>query len=219
MKTQWIYGAMIVACLTQGLHAGDRFDTRSSGISLKGGMWGSGETHTTSVRVSPWETESTVETGKFGGWLSFYNRVAPDWMLTLSLGGSGRADVSDNAWGEDDVYFDGHSAFLIGVQYFPLSGATMVNLKPYLTFEAGPYWLTQCHVEENYWGLHDVVETTTTLKPGVCGGGGMHYMMSSWFGMDLSLKYHAINLDFDHPESGWEFGIGAAFFWGTFDPE
>lgn len=218
MKTKWIW-LVLITIIGQNSFTADGFDTRSSGISMRCGMWDTGETHSTSVAVSPWETRTTVETGKYGGWLSFCNRLAPDWFITLSLGGSGRADITDNAWSGNEVEFEGHSALLVGVQYFPLNRVTIGNLKPYLSFEAGPYWLTRYQVEENYWGVNTAVETTTVLKPGLCAGGGMYYMMSSWFGMEMNLKYHAINVDFKHPESGWEFGIGASFFWGAFDSE
>ena len=207
---------LCLVLIGQSSFAADSFDTRSSGISMRCGMWGAGETHTTSVAVSAWDADTRVQTGKYGGTLSFYNRVAPDWMVSLSIAGSGRADVTSSAWHGSEVAVSGHSSLLIGVQFFPLMGATVGNLKPYVSFEAGPYWLTECQVEENIWGVNTVVETTTILKPGMAGGGGMYYMMATWFGMEMNLKYHAINVDFSHPESGWEFGIGAAFFWGTF---
>lgn len=219
MKTKWIWLVLIIILTVQNGLAEHRFDTRSSGISIRCGMWGAGEIHTTSVAVSARDADTRVETGKYGGWLSFYNRIAPEWMLTLSLGGSGRADVKSSAWSGNEMGFEGHSGMLVGMQFYPLTRVTVGSLKPYLSFEAGPYWLTRCQVEENIWGVSTVVETTTLLKPGLAAGGGMHYLMSNWFGLEMNLKYHAVNLDFDHPESGWEFGIGAAFFWGTFDPE
>ena len=209
--------SLICAIFGFGIVQAGGFEIRSAGISTKGSMWSSGTMHTTEVSVTGFQGRTRVETGKAGGWLTFYNRLHDKLMLELSLGAMGRVQVSSGDWAESEVNVSGVTPITLGIQYYPLPEQTLRNLFPYVTCGGGPYWVSDVEVVENIFGAETLVGTTTSLKPGFYFGGGVHFMMTSWFGIGMDLRHHIIDMNFDHVDSGWEFGLGLEFFWGSFD--
>jgi outer membrane protein W len=217
MKRTTVLIPLILTLAAHGLAGPANFETRSTGLALKGSLWNVGSTRTSQVYVSGFDAETRVETGKAGGWICFFNRLAPNWMIELGLGGSGRANIVDDNWSSSQIEVNGVTPVVFGVQFYPFTSKTLRNLYPYLSLGGGPYWISNVKVEENVFGSKTRVGTYTVVKPGFYIGGGLHFMMSSWFGIGMDIRHHIIDMDLNDPDSGWEFGMGFEFFWGSFE--
>ncbi len=217
MKRARIIIPLILTLAAHVLAGPSNFETRSAGIALKGSLWNAATSYTSQVRVSNFDDVTNIETGKAGGWICFYNRLNANWMVELGLGGSGRVYIIDDDWSNNQVEVNGVTPVVIGVQFYPFAAKTLRNLFPYLSVGGGPYWITNVKVEEHTFGMDTRVGTNTVVKPGFYLGGGLHYMMSSWFGIGMDMRHHIVDMDLDHPDSGWEFGLGVEFFWGNFE--
>ena len=94
----------------------------------------------------------------------------------------------------------------------------LINRYDYLSvnseFGGGPYFLTDIRVRETFYD--EEVNISTVLKPGVYAGGGLDFMLNSWFGLNFDVKYHVIDFDVSHEQTGFEYGLGIQFMWGRF---
>ncbi len=52
--------------------------------------------------------------------------------------------------------------------------------------------------------------------PGIYCAAGFDFMILSWLGLNMDMRYHMVNMDPDHHNSGMEMGCGLLFRWGRF---
>lgn len=106
---------------------------------------------------------------------------------------------------------------LLGMRYHLFSPQNRSNIRPYVAFGAGPYWFADIFVHEEYWDEEEVT-INSKLKAGGYAGGGLDFMLTSWFGLNLDVKYHFVDFNSNSDFSGYEYGLGLQFMWGKYRP-
>lgn len=191
---------------------------RTAGIGIRGSYWKMKETNNSfKVYTNPGMTE--VDIGSGGGYLYFLTRMNERWLAELSIGAMGRVETRVKTFDREKVDVSATAPILLGFrnEIFPFRNTPQIQ--PYLSFGAGPYWMSDIHVEDEYFGYEEEVTVRSKVKPGGYLGGGVNFMMSSWFGLNFDLKYHFIKFDVNHPNSGYEYGLGMVFMWGKYEEE
>lgn len=72
-------------------------------------------------------------------------------------------------------------------------------------------------MHEEYWDEEEVT-INSKLKAGGYAGGGLDFMLTSWFGLNLDVKYHFVDFNSNSDFSGYEYGLGLQFMWGKYRP-
>lgn len=186
-----IYGMCFVEILNaQGI-------SRSTGLGLRVGFW----QHDNSVKDYPVGTVAASGAGS----LYFFSRLKGQWFMEASIGGVGESEIGLNG-----VLSTSLTALTMGARYDLLSSEYNSMLQPYLAFGGGAYLLTRSAV-----GLNVIADTKT--QPGIYLGAGANAILSTRFGLNADIKYHAIRLADDNvPDySGMEFSMGVSFMWGS----
>ncbi len=186
---------------------------RSGGIGLRGTYWGNVD-HRASVLINRYDYLSINSEFGGGGWIYFLSRANEYMLFEFGIGAIG---VSVNEFSDfftQDVEVSAVIPVTLGFRSYLLSAHNPSAIHPYLTFGGGPYWLTDIRVRETFF--EEEVNISTVLKPGVYAGGGFDFMLNSWFGLNLDVKYHVIDFDVSHERTGFEYGLGVQFMWGRY---
>ena len=218
MKRKTMLSSIFIVLLIFGFNllAEAGVKVRSAGIGFRGSYWKSNMSQSDFfIRNNQFSSE--VNVGGGGGWIYFFSRIDNEWIFEFSLGAIGEADVKESHYQGDDVKVDGIIPVLFGLKHELFSVRSQSALRPYIAFGGGPYWLSDIHVKEEYFG-EDEVNIKSKLKPGGYGGAGMNFMFSSWFGLNFDAKYHFVDFNVNHDYSGWEYGFGFFFTWGRYRP-
>jgi len=189
----------------------------STGITFRMGFWNMGNASDFLTYVQENDREF-VETGGFGGWVTFVSRTSDYWLFEFSLGGFGRAESIESFSHfdfEDEVDATAVVPVLFGVQRDFLSVGNSSDLRPYVAFGGGPYWITDVHERKSL----DREEVISRIDPGIYFGGGLHFFLSQKFALNFDAKYHMVNFDPDNDISGLEVGLGFSIMWGKYKPQ
>ncbi len=188
-----------------------QLEKKSTGIGLRWGFWNMG--NQTNI-MTYYEQNGTeyFETGGLGGWLYFFSRTSDKWVFEFSVGGFGRVEGETYNHNGDDVDVTAVIPILLGVQRDFISIKNSSALRPYISFGGGPYWITNVKERDAY----STEEVISTMKPGVYAGGGMNFFLSNSFAVNFDLKYHVVDLDWDHDVTGLEMGLGFSILWGQY---
>jgi outer membrane protein W len=191
---------------------------RTAGIGIRGSYWNmSNVDNSFKVQTSPNYTE--VDIGGGGGYLFFLTRMNERWMAELSVGAVGQVQTRTVNWDNEDVHVSAITPILLGFRNELTFMGNSDQLQPYFSFGVGPYWISNIHVEEKYFGCDEEVTVRSKIKPGGYLGGGVNFMMSSWFGLNFDAKYHFVDFNRNYDRSGYECGLGIMFMWGKYNPE
>jgi outer membrane protein W len=190
--------------------------SRSSGIGLRTSFWNmAGHTGRFSVSSAPGNGgQVSLDIGGFGAWLYFFSRVHNNWFLEFNLGAVARVRVEDDGFTDTGADVSAVIPFLLGWRHDLLSTRFSSAFQPYLTVGAGPYWTTAVTVKNQLTGEETVVGETKS-KFGAYAGGGTNIVLSSWLALNFDVKYHFVDLQANRNESGFEFGLGFSFMWGS----
>ena len=186
---------------------------RSTGIGLRGTYWNmnNGPAH---VIVRNHDDFSAVDVGNGGGWIFLFSRIDEQTFFEFSLGAIGSVEsVSHNDF-SNDINVTAVTPVLLGFRHNLFSMRSRNALQPYIAYGAGPYWLHDIKVREDFYEDEAIVKSR--LKPGAYAGGGMNFMATSWFGLNFDVKYHFIDFNVNHDISGFEYGLGFCFMWGRY---
>lgn len=186
---------------------------RSGGIGVRGTFWGTADQRA-NILLNRYDYLSVSSEIGGGGWLYFLSRSNEHLLVEFGLGAIGVAVNEYSGFFNDDVDVSAVIPVTFGFRVQPLSARSHSSLQPYFSMGGGPYWLADIRVRENYF--EEEVKVHTVLKPGVYAGGGMDFLLSSWFGFNFDVKYHVIDFDVDHERTGFEYGIGIQFMWGRY---
>ncbi len=201
-------GILSTACLAQ-------MPARTTGIGLRGSYWNMNN-GPAQISVTNLGHYTAVEVGNAGGWLYFFSRVDDRTFFEFSLGAVGNVkSETHNDFGED-VDATAVTPVLLGFRHNLFSLYSQSALQPYLAYGAGPYWLHDITVRDRFFDEEVVVKSK--VKPGAYAGGGINFMMTSWFGLNFDMKYHFIDFNVNHDYSGFEYGLGFSFMWGRYKP-
>ncbi len=189
---------------------------RSTGIGLRGTYWNmnNGPAH---IIVTDLDDYSAVDVGNGGGWIFLFSRVDEQTFFEFSLGAVGSfKSESRHDFGED-VDVTVVTPILLGFRHNLFSRYSQTALQHYIAYGAGPYWLHDIKVRDGIY--EDAAIVKSKIKPGGYAGGGMNFMMSSWFGFNFDVKYHFIDFNVNNDYSGFEYGLGFSFMWGRYKPD
>jgi hypothetical protein len=155
-----------------------------------------------------------VDVGNGGGWIFFFSRVDQQTFFEFSLGAVGSVKSETHHDFGEDIDVTAITPVLLGFRHNLFSYYSQSALQPYIAYGAGPYWLHDITVRERFYGDEAIVRSK--IKPGAYAGGGMNFMMASWFGLNFDVKYHFIDFNVNHDYSGFEYGLGFSFMWGRY---
>ncbi len=219
MKRKMMVSSILVVLLLFSFSTIVRADIkpRSTGIGFRGTYWRSNNARP-QIFVTDGFAHTEIDVGGGGGWIYFFSRVDNDWIFEFSIGAIGEAAVKESYDYGEDVEVNAIIPILFGLRHDLFSFRSRSALQPYLAFGAGPYCLSEINVKERYFEQEEEVSVKTRVKPGGYAGGGMNFMFSSWFGLNFDIKYHFVDFNVNHDYSGWEYGFGFFFTWGSYRP-
>lgn len=186
---------------------------KSTGIGLRVTHWKMTNDQTRII-VSDYGSRSSVETGSAGVWLYLLSRMNHNTLFELSLGAVGKVEEETYYYTHSDVDVFAVTPILLGLRIELMSPESQSALQPYLSLGGGPYWFSNVSVKERVY--EDEVKVETKLKRGGYLGGGVNFLLSDWFAINFDMKYHFINFNKKHENSGFEYGLGVSFMWGRF---
>ena len=184
------------------------------GIGLRGSYW-KVTNDPSQIIIKDHNCYSAVNIGNAGGWIYLFSRFNKNMFFEIHLGGIGNASEEEYCYTETNVEVFAVTPILFGIRYDVLPIETQSNIVPYVTFGGGPYWFSTVNVKEQVY--QDVVKVTTNLKSGGYIGGGFNFRINNWFAINFDTKYHFINFNVEHDYSGFEYGIGVNFMWGSYE--
>ena len=186
---------------------------KSTGIGLRGSFYNtSGQT--AGVKTSNYIGHSVNSSVNAGGCLYVFSRLAESTLLEFSIGSIVSIEEVSSYIGSNKVEIFNLMPILFGLRYDFLQLQNTGFLQPYLSGGFGGYVFDDVKVI-NKIGINNV-ETSTEVKPGLYLGGGLNIQLGSWIALNFDGKYHFVNVDPNYNHSGFEFGIGFNFSWGSF---
>jgi len=186
---------------------------KSTGLGLRITHWKMTNDQTRII-VSDYGDRTAVEAGHGGMWLYLLSRMNDNTLFELSLGAIGKVEEETYHYSNSDVDVSAVIPILLGLRFDVISPESQSALKPYLSLGGGPYWFSTVMVREGTY--EDEVQVETKLRRGGYLGGGVNFLLSDWFALNFDMKYHFINFNKNHENSGFEYGLGVSFMWGMF---
>jgi hypothetical protein len=200
----------ILAAVSAG--RAESFFKDRAGITLRGAYWAMRNENPV-VRVSTRHFgNSHVDVGGAGGWITFISGVGGRGGIEFSLGGVGHAQVDKEDLFTDQVDVSGAMPILLGFLYPLFSERNFSAFQPYVSAGGGPYILSRVQVTDSGWD-DDEVTVKNRVRPGIYGAAGGYFLLAKWFALQGEMRYHLVNFDPDDGFSGFELGVGLAFFW------
>lgn len=215
MKPKFLKTVIIgtVALLLFSVNLFAQREVKSTGIGLRIAHWKMTNDQT-QIIVSDYGSRTAVETGHGGMWLYLLSRMNHNTLFELSLGAIGKVEEETYYYADSDVDVSAVIPILLGLRFELISPESQSALKPYLSLGGGPYWFSTVMVREGTY--EDEVQVETKLRRGGYLGGGANFLISDWFAINFDMKYHFINFEKKHENSGFEYGLGISFMWGRF---
>ena len=188
-------------------------DVKSTGIGLRGSYYQLSN-GVSEITVLNNDENSSVNVGGGGGWIYLFSRVNNNLFIELSIGGIGHVEEETNNYCENNVDVSAITPLLLGLRQELLSPLNQSTLRPYFSFGAGPYWISDVIVRENCYS--EEVSVKTTLMRGGYAGGGFDFKLCSWLAVNFDVKYHFIDFNKKHELSGFDYGLGVCIMWGSY---
>ncbi|MFC2088567.1 hypothetical protein ACFLSX_03120 [Calditrichota bacterium] len=187
---------------------------KSTGIGFRGSFYKTSR-HTSSITITRHLGYSVNNTVNAGGCLYVFSRIGESTFLEFSIGNiaSVEQEVAFIASQKVDVF--NMTPILFGLRYDLLQSYNHSILQPYLSGGFGAYVFSDVKVAQGI--LYENVEVISNVKPGLYLGGGLNIHLGSWIALNIDGKYHLVNVNPDFERSGFEFGIGFNFSWGSYE--
>jgi len=182
----------------------------STGINFRLGFWnmGSQDRFLTYIEENGREY---IKTGGAGGWISFVSRTSELMSFEFSLGAFGRAEGENFDYWDENIDGTAVIPVLFGVQRDLISVYNSSDLRPYISFGGGPYWITE--VTDNGFNREEVL---SGVDMGGYAGGGLNFFLGQNFAVNFDARYHFVDFSTENDISGLEVGLGFSIFWGKY---
>jgi len=215
MKPKFMKAVLIgtVSLLLFSVNLFAQREVKSTGIGLRLSYWRLNN-DPTRIIVSNYGEHTSVNTGSGGAWLSLLSRLNYNTMFELSLGAVGQVEEEMSYYTDTDVDIFAVTPLLFGIRFEIIPPESQSALKPYLSLGGGPYWISSIMVKDRVF--ENEVTINTKLRRGGYLGGGANFLLSDWFAVNFDVKYHFIDFNVKHENSGLEYGLGVSFLWGRF---
>lgn len=206
---------LILIALGFFLNAQASLIPRAAGIGVRG-AYRSMNDKTQGVHVYADGSKAQLDVGGGGFWVFFYSRLSERNVIQMHIGAVGKVNshIETSAGEATDV--TAIPSVLFGLQHDLFSINRNQALQPYLSFGAGPYWISDIKAIESHDSSVQHATVSTSAQMGGYLGGGANFMLTSVLGLNFDYKYHFIDLNVNHPYSGSEFGLGLTLNWGRF---
>lgn len=186
---------------------------KSTGIGFRAIFYNPSK-QTSSVTVSRHIGYSVNNSVNAGGCLYVFSRIGESTLLEFSIGNIASIEQEVSFFASQKIDVFNMTPILFGLRYDFLQSQNRSILQPYLSGGFGTYVLSDVKVVQNI--LYEDVEVSTNIKPGLYFGSGLNIHLGSWISLNFDGKYHLVNINPDYERSGFEFGIGFNFSWGSF---
>jgi outer membrane protein W len=212
-KSVLIVAFIVTLGLLNGAKAWSQENLYTTGIGLRASYYKM-KGYASQVFIHDHDYYSDVNIGGFGGSLFLFSRINENFCFEITLGAIGHVEEQTVFLNEEEVDVSAINPLLFGVRFEPGRSYSPQNLAPYISAGAGPYWISDIQVRDT--DFEDEVRIHTQVKHGGYFGAGLNFNVTDGFAINFDLKYHMINLDLNHENSGFEYGIGFHVAWGEF---
>jgi hypothetical protein len=192
--------------------------SRAQGVGIRLNFWNITGGRT-AVSFNVMQGESNVDLSGVGPSIYYFSRAWRDLFLEMSLGIISGGNIKSEYDGQADIRVESIVPFLAGFRYDFLSSRVSGALHPYMSVGGGPYTAFDVQttsqispLDENIDGGQGTVETR--MEYGWYLGGGVNFVLTSWFAINADVKYNFINIPDVKDYSGVALGIGTIFMWG-----
>jgi len=176
--------------------------SRSSGLGLRFGSWNK------KLSQVNFTGEGDLEVGGAGCTFFYYfTRFKENWFWEFSIGAIGGAQIEVTQ--STTLEATGVVPITFGLRNDFLADRNPGKLQPYYCFGGGPY-IVGTNLIQN-----DIEREEHGFKFGLYAGPGLNMTFTSWFAINLDLKYHLVNLNMSNPASCFTVNLGFAFMWGS----
>lgn len=188
--------------------------SRSQGAGFRINYWNiTGQS--THIDVNNLNGQTNVNLSGAGASLYYFSRAWRDLFLEMSLGVVSGVEVGPAELSISDYRVESIVPFLVGLRYDFLSTRVSGAIHPYISAGGGPY--STIIVQ----GKDTIIHATSgqnsfesRMEYGWYFGGGVNFVLMSWFAINADLKYHSIDFTDFKDYSGLQLGIGASIMWG-----
>ncbi len=187
---------------------------KSTGIGLRGSFYQM-TNGPMEISVINHGQHTKANVGGGGGWLYLYSRVGDNLFLEINVGAVGEVQEETHNYYESNIDVSAITPILLGLRQEFLSPYNQSNLRPYFSFGAGPYWISDVIVREDPFS--EEVSINTTLERGGYLGAGFDFKLFNWFAINFDAKYHFLDFNKKHELSGVDYGLGITIMWGNYD--
>ena len=195
--------------------AATQVSSRTTGITLRGAARGWPDSRERLVWLGGAE-HTYFDSEGVGGWISFFSRATDELFLEISFGGLVRS-VEEVKWAEGtETYVEALVPVLLGARAYPFEPSRHKSLRPYLSFGAGPYWMTDIESVETL--SRDDFSVDARHAFGGYLGAGVDFMLTDWLGLNVDFRQHYVDFRRSHEYSGSEYAVGMQFMWGNRRP-
>lgn len=208
-------GVLLLLALFICVQAAMANNNRKAGVGFRGTHWSMGNNAQT-VQISTNPLQTHVDVGSGGGYFYLFSRISDAAWMEFTMGAVGQVEAHNESFWGDEVDVNAVTPVLLGLRHDFFSYDSPSSLVPYMTFGAGPYWMNDVYVRSDRFGNDNELAVKSKATLGGYAGGGLNFMFTSWFGLNLDARYHFINFDVNHEKSGWEYGLGILFSWGKY---
>lgn len=216
-KTIHIIALQLCICLPSALYG--QGVSRAQGVGFRLNFWNITGGRTT-VSYNTDQGTVDVDLSGTGASLYYFSRAYRDLFLEMSLGAIAGGEINSENFGQSDkVKVETIMPFLVGLRYDFLSTRVSGALHPYASFGGGPYTTFEVKTESKYSVTGETIDSgegtvQTRMEYGWYLGGGVNFILTSWFAINADLKYNFIDIPEVKNYSGVSLGVGAVFMWG-----
>ena len=188
--------------------------SRSQGVGLRLNYWNiTGQT--TRIDVDNLSGQTNVNISGAGASLYYFSRAWRDLFLEMSLGVVSGVEIGPAEISISDYRVESIVPFLVGLRYDFLSTRVSGAIHPYLAAGGGPYSTIIVQGKDTIiHGDSGANYFESRMEYGWYVGGGVNFVLMSWFAINADLKYHSIDFTDFKDYSGLQLGIGASIMWG-----
>lgn len=187
--------------------------SRSKGLGFRVSFWNiTGKP--TKISVLNETGQAQVDLSGAGAGFYFFSRAYSNWFFELSLSAIGGVQTEVKGIASSDIDVDAIVPLLLGLRYDVFANRFQGSLHPYLAGGGGPYWATSVEAENRFGDTISRETVQSSLDYGYYLGGGVNWILTSWFAFNLDLKRHFIEFEHGKDYSGFQFGLGFSFMWG-----
>lgn len=203
--------AVMMLLLTQQLYS--QGIVRSQGFGIRMNYWNI-TGGTTRIDVNNQYGAADINLSGVGFGLMYFSRAYHNLFLEMSLGAITGGEANQHTFSERTFKVETLIPFLVGLRYDFLTTRVSGALHPYLSAGGGPYSTFIVEGTNNLDGTLGQETIESRMEYGWYAGGGVNFVLSSWFALNADLKYHSIDIPELKDYSGVGLGIGMTFMWG-----